>query len=96
MRDLSCCGTDCKTCGCYGDLCKGCNASEGKVFHAPEGKACPIYACAVNEKGLKSCGQCQEVPCAIWKDTRDPAFSDDEFAANIEKRLETLRKITLD
>ena len=28
---LSCCGTECETCGCYGSLCRGCNVSLGKV-----------------------------------------------------------------
>ena len=46
---LSCCGTDCSECDFYGNLCKGCNEACGKVFHAPEGKACPIYQCAVQK-----------------------------------------------
>ncbi|MCR5249251.1 MAG: hypothetical protein K6E50_01445 [Lachnospiraceae bacterium] len=33
---ISCCGSDCSTCYCYGEMCKGCNAVCGKVFHAPE------------------------------------------------------------
>ena len=39
---ISCCGTDCSKCGCFGNMCKGCSASLGKVFHAPDGQACPI------------------------------------------------------
>lgn len=37
---ISCCGSDCSACYCYGKMCKGCNAECGKVkvFHAPEGK----------------------------------------------------------
>ena len=31
---ISCCGADCSTCYCYGEICKGCNAVCGKVFHA--------------------------------------------------------------
>ena len=49
MSELSemirCCGSDCSTCYCYGEMCKGCNAICGKVFHAPDGKECPIYYC---------------------------------------------------
>ena len=44
---LSVCGTDCGACYCFGKMCNGCNACEGKVFHAPEGKACPIYDCKI-------------------------------------------------
>lgn len=46
MREnISVCGTDCSVCYCFGKMCNGCNSCEGKVFHAPEGKVCPIYDC---------------------------------------------------
>lgn len=89
---LSCCGTDCSKCGCYGDMCKGCNESSGKVFHAPEGQACPIYECSLNQKGLKGCGDCDCVPCDIWRKTKDPSFSEEEFEHNIQERVSRLRK----
>lgn len=78
--------------GCYGSLCNGCNESEGKVFHAPEGKACAIYECAVNEKHMKSCGECKEVPCHIWLKTRDPQFSDEQFKENVDMRVRALKE----
>lgn len=87
---LSCCGTDCKKCGCYGMMCKGCNESLGKVFHAPEGQACPIYECSVNRNKYKGCGECNCVPCDIWRKTKDPAFSDEEFEKNIQERVARL------
>lgn len=92
MNNLSCCGTDCKSCGCYGSLCRGCNESEGRVFHVPEGKACPIYACVINQKGLKNCGHCKEVPCSVWRNTRDPQYTDEEFEKSIEERLNALQE----
>ena len=67
----------------------------GRVLHAPEGKACPIYECVVNHKGLKDCGRCGEVPCHIWKDTRDPKYTDEEFAENVRGRMEALKKKNL-
>lgn len=88
---LSCCGTDCAACGCYGSSCQGCNAHKGRVFHAPAGKACPIYACAVEEKGT-GCGHCKEVPCQIWRETKDPALSEEAFAQTIQNRLQNLKK----
>lgn len=91
-RAISVCGTDCSACGCYGDLCNGCNACEGKVFHAPEG--CPIYKCTVNDKQLKNCGECSEVPCGIWRSTRDPKYSDEEFEQNIAARMQTLKGLS--
>lgn len=92
MQDLSCCGTDCSSCGCYGNMCAGCNACEGKVFHAPEGKACSIYECVINKNKFKNCGQCGEIPCLIWKNTRDPQFSDEEFAENVNRRVRALKQ----
>ena len=91
MNGLSCCGTDCRICRCYGNLCKGCNECKGEVFHAPEGKACPIYECVVSQKGMKHCGQCQEIPCAIWKNTRDPKFTDEEFEESVQNRMKALK-----
>lgn len=89
---LSVCGTDCGACYCFGKMCNGCNACEGKVFHAPEGKACPIYDCVKNGRGLHDCGQCGELPCKIWSDTRDPKYTDEEFHANVAMRVQALRK----
>lgn len=89
---VSVCGTDCSACYCFGNMCPGCNPCEGKVFHAPEGKACPIYDCVRNIKGMQNCGKCGDVPCKIWHATRDPKFSDEEFRENVEMRVQTLRK----
>lgn len=92
VNTLSCCGTECKKCKCYGTMCKGCNESFGKVFHAPEGKACPIYECSVNQKKQKGCGDCSSVPCDIWRKTKDPSFSEEEFEQNMKERIERLKK----
>lgn len=89
---ISVCGTDCSACYCFGQMCNGCNTSEGKVFHVPEGKACPIYDCVSNTKSMHNCGECSEVPCKIWLATRDPKFSDEEFKENVEMRVKALRK----
>ena len=87
---MSVCGTDCAACSCLGALCKGCNAQEGKVFHSPDG--CAIYRCVKEEKGLESCGRCGRVPCGIWRKTRDPRFTDEEFERNIAQRLSHLKE----
>ena len=92
QESISVCGTDCSACGCFGQMCNGCNACEGKVFHAPEGQACPIYDCVKNTKGMRHCGQCGEVPCKIWLATRDPKYTDEEFQENVAARVQMLRK----
>ncbi len=93
MSDLSCCGTKCKECYCYGTMCNGCNVCAGKVFHAPEGNACPIYECAINQKQFKNCGECNKVPCSIWMATRDPKYTDKEFEQNVAMRVQALKEL---
>ncbi len=89
---ISVCGTDCSACYCFGKMCNGCNPCEGKVFHAADGKACPIYDCVRNKRSMQNCGKCSEVPCKIWLDTRDPRFSDEEFNQNVAARVQALKK----
>lgn len=87
---ISVCGSDCRQCACYGSLCQGCNACEGKVFHAPAG--CAIHRCVRESRHLPDCGSCSELPCPIWQSTRDPSFSDEAFRQNIAERIARLRR----
>lgn len=88
---LSCCGTACETCKCFGTICQGCNQAQGKVFHVPEGKACPIYACSVRKKRFVNCEECQALPCDIWRATRDPQMTEQEFEQSIKERVGNLK-----
>ena len=92
LLGISCCGTKCANCDLYGKMCEGCNEASGKVFHAPTGKACPIYACCVGKRHLATCANCTEVPCGIWRATRDPALSDEAFEESIQKRICNLKR----
>lgn len=94
VSNVSVCGTDCSTCYCFGHMCTGCNDCAGKVFHSPEG--CAIYNCTVNSKGFKNCGECEKAPCEIWMKTRDPKYSDEEFAENVKMRIETLKRLSVE
>ena len=89
---LSCCGTDCAACPFYGNKCPGCNASAGQVFHAPQGKPCPIYACCVNQHRFATCAYCKELPCDVWRDTRDPSLSEQAFEQSIADRVARLQE----
>lgn len=53
--------------------------------------ACAIYDCTVNQKQFKNCGECSKAPCEIWMKTRDPKYSDEEFAENVKTRIQALR-----
>ena len=90
---LSVCGTDCSACPLHGNLCTGCNEACGKVFHAPEGKPCPIYGCCVNKHHYATCASCSRVPCAVWQATRDPSMTDEQFEQSVNDRVSALKKI---
>ncbi|MBP5157890.1 MAG: hypothetical protein ILP18_08485 [Treponema sp.] len=38
---------------------------------------------------------CADIPCGIWKKTRDPKFSDAEFEVNIRGRIELLNRTSI-
>ena len=88
---LSCCGSDCSACSCFGSMYQGCNAANGKVFHAPAGKACPIYSCCVQKHKFATCLSCDSLPCDIWRGTKDPALSEQQFEATIQERVNNLK-----
>lgn len=88
---LTCCGTECAACGAYGSMCQGCNETNGKVFHAPEGEACAIYRCSVNKCKFTTCAACGKLPCDIWLATRDPAMTKEQFDASVRERVEKLK-----
>lgn len=56
------------------------------------GWTCAIYDCTVYNKTFKSCGECEKAPCDIWMKTRDPKYSDEEFAQNVKMRIQALRQ----
>ena len=60
-------------------------------FYSPDAP-CAIYQCAVLERGNTGCGGCQALPCAIWRATRDPQFTDEAFEENIRERMNNLEK----
>ncbi len=90
---VSCCGTECGNCSYYGNLCKGCNETDGKVFHAPAGKACPIYQCSVGKCKFATCAACGKLPCDIWMATKDPNLAQEEFDENVRGRVENLKRL---
>lgn len=90
---LSCCGADCGKCSFYGSLCKGCNTANGKVFHAPSGKACPIYSCCVQNHKYVHCLACEALPCSVWQATKDPNLSEQQFQATIQERIHNLKEL---
>ncbi|MEN8155290.1 MAG: DUF3795 domain-containing protein [Acidobacteriota bacterium] len=88
------CGLYCGDCEYLGKQCKGCGYVEGKPFwtiHVPTG-ICPIHDCCRNQKELEHCGLCEELPCKIFLELRDPDISDEDFERSLKTREEALRR----
>lgn len=87
------CGIDCTTCNDLGKTCAGCKEIKGKVFWTAYFgiDICPIYDCSVNQKGLKHCGECSELPCQIYYDSKDPSLTDEEHEKSIMDRAKILK-----
>lgn len=93
--DLSPCGVDCEQCKDYLQSCQGCREIAGKVYWAGYMNltTCPIFECCIIEKTLVHCGACEKLPCKIYYDTKDPAYTDAEHEAGIQERGKILRSI---
>lgn len=84
------CGAVCVECKLYPHKCAGCAKIKGRVHwlkYTGE-EICAVYDCCVNDKKLKNCGACQNLPCA--KFVKDPTVSDEKNEANLKKMLERL------
>ena len=93
-KNISICGSDCSACYCFEQkMCNGCNECKGRVFHCSEGQECSIYHCCDSVHNYSNCLECKDIPCDIWKKTRDPKFSDAEFEKNIMDRIELLKTV---
>ena len=91
---LSVCGTHCIKCEHFlSSKCSGCTELKGKIWWIDQisAEVCPIYDCVINKKKYENCGMCSELPCAIWKDLKDPSNSDDEHIESINSRVSNLR-----
>jgi hypothetical protein len=101
-KDISVCGIDCAVaCGECNKMheelvknpCKGCNAEKGKIFWVKflNLDTCPIYHCCVNEKQLPHCGQCPQLPCEIYFNTKDPSLAEEDHQKGIRDRVAVLK-----
>ena len=87
------CGTYCGVCR-YNKLhCEGCGTVKGKPFWVKDyyREVCRLYDCAVNQKRLVHCGECAELPCALFLDSSDPSFTPEQAEANRNTRIRELR-----
>jgi len=91
---VSACGLICNECHFFKKECTGCYKVQGSPFWAKDlthNSVCPLYDCSINNKCLKSCGDCSELPCVMFTDLKDPNISDEEHKKAIGKRISMLR-----
>ena len=86
------CGIYCGDCEYLGKQCKGCGNVKGKPFWTAQvpGGICPIYDCCINQKQIEHCGMCDDLPCDIFLELRDPGINDDEFEKSLSERRKNL------
>jgi len=92
---ITVCGVYCETeCHALGTECAGCHQLKGKISWAKyiNKEVCPIYEC-IEQKGYKTCMDCEELPCKLWLvDTKNPATSDEEYAKHLKDRIKNLKE----
>jgi hypothetical protein len=91
---LSACGLICDECEFFNKTCTGCINVKGSTFWAKEmmpTKVCPLFDCSVNRKGFKSCGDCSELPCKMFREMKDPNSTEEEHQKSLLKRVDLLR-----
>jgi len=95
MTKVSNCGLICDECNFYQKNCTSCFEVKGKTFWAQDlpGKICPLFNCSVNDKKFTNCGDCNDLPCKMFNDLKDPSISDEEHKKNIVLRVNRLREL---
>jgi len=99
---LAVCGADCAPCPFFqkefnGQTCAGCRQTKGNPFWAAEdfnGGACPIFDCASTKHSFNSCGECAELPCALFFELKDPSMSDEQHRESITRRVNVLKGLS--
>ena len=74
--------------------CEGCNAIHEKILlnRNISLNICPIYVCVTNRQ-YKHCGECEQIPCDIYYELKDPFITDSVHKLNIEERIKVLKSI---
>ncbi|HYH03775.1 MAG TPA: DUF3795 domain-containing protein [Bacillota bacterium] len=89
---LTKCGIDCNECYAFSKDCPGCEAVAGQPFWTEQVgvTTCAVYQCCA-AKDFENCGKCQDLPCRIWYDLKDPSMSDADHVSSINRRAGLLK-----
>jgi hypothetical protein len=93
---LSACGLICDECEFYAQECDGCKMVKGQTFWAKEmmpNQTCPLFDCSVNQKGFESCGNCDELPCKLFREMKDPNSTEEEHQLSLVQRVARLKEV---
>jgi hypothetical protein len=92
---ISACGIDCAGCEYKKDCGGSCHEGGGKPFYIKDFgvEICPIFDCAVNKKGYRTCGECDELPCQIILGWRDPSMSEEAHVKAVNENAAFLKSI---
>lgn len=95
-HNIACCGADCGGCRAFPDECGGCRNTQGRVPWTGflQLECCPIHVCCVLEQHRDHCGNCPQFPCRRFWDTKNPALTEEEFAADLEARRRNLQRMS--
>ena len=88
------CGLYCGRCHHFNEKCAGCGNETGMPFWTEMMPAhiCPLYDCCRNGRKLEHCGLCEDFPCSVFLELRDPSISDEEFKASLASRQRELKR----
>lgn len=93
MNKITCCGSICKECEYFGNVCAGCDKIKGKVFwlEYTEESICDIFDCCFNGKHFENCSKCDSLPCDKYL-REEPSKSHEENRADLNKQIIRLNK----
>jgi hypothetical protein len=88
------CGLDCGDCAYVKEGCRGCNAEKGAPFWTQFASVsvCPVYDCCVNEKHIRHCGLCAEMPCPRFTQIKDPNTTEEQDKECLKARVAVLKR----
>ena len=94
MNLAPCGSTYCEKCEAKDSCGGGCRESKGKPFYLSGFgvEVCPIYDCSVNKNGYYSCAECENLPCQLYYDWKDPSNTDEEHIRSVKERTLLLKR----
>lgn len=91
---ISACELISNECSFFSKECQSCFTMKGKPFWTYETTAtgtCSLYDCSMNQKKFRNCGACDDLPCKMFVNLKDPNITELEYQQSIQNRINNLR-----